>query len=145
MFVQKNIIFDQFSWLQSNFKHCKESFWRKDLISCSISNMCVRPKKIQCFQPILFTMFVIFPRIRTTEIFWQADHQFSESFYFIKISYVLTELWIIFYLDLCFLSKKFHSQLKQLYMNGDVHVCKIWSYYLPGHSINKNHEAARKT
>ena len=42
MFVQKNIIFDQFSWLQSNFKHCKESFWKKVVISGSISNMCVR-------------------------------------------------------------------------------------------------------
>ena len=35
----------------------------------------------------------------------KADHQLSESFYFIKI-YVLTELWIFFYLEWCFLSKK---------------------------------------
>ena len=41
-------------------------------------------------------------------------HQLSESFYFIKISYVLTELWIFFYLEWCFLSKKCHFQLKQL-------------------------------
>ena len=36
----------------------------------------------------------------------KADHQLSESFYFIKISYVLTELWIFFYLEWCFLFKK---------------------------------------
>ena len=29
----------------------------------------------------------------------KADHQLSESFYFIKISYVLTELLIFFYLE----------------------------------------------
>ena len=44
-----------------------------------------------------------------------ADVQLSESFYFIKISYVLTELWIFFYLEWCFLSKKCHFQLKQLW------------------------------
>ena len=44
----------------------------------------------------------------------KADHQLSETFYFIKISYVLTELWIFFYLEWCFLSKKCHFQLKQL-------------------------------
>ena len=45
----------------------------------------------------------------------KADHQLSESFYFIKILYVLTELWIFFYLEWCFLSKKFHFQPKQLW------------------------------
>ena len=45
----------------------------------------------------------------------KADHQLSESFYFIKISYVLTELWTFFYLEWCFLSKKCHFQWKQLY------------------------------
>ena len=44
----------------------------------------------------------------------KADHQLSESFCFIKISYVLTESWIFFYLQWCFLSKKCHFQLKQL-------------------------------
>ena len=29
----------------------------------------------------------------------KADHQFSENFYFIKISYVLVELRIFFYLE----------------------------------------------
>ena len=47
----------------------------------------------------------------------KMDHQLSESFYFIKISYVLTELWIFFYLEWCFLSKKCHFQLKQLYVH----------------------------
>ena len=45
----------------------------------------------------------------------KADHQLSESFYFIKILYVLTELWIFFYLQWCFFSKKCHFQLKQLW------------------------------
>ena len=45
----------------------------------------------------------------------KADHQFSESFYFITISYVLTELQIFFYLEWCFLSKKCHFQQKQLW------------------------------
>ena len=35
----------------------------------------------------------------------KTNHQLSES-YFIKISYVPTELWIFFYLQWCFLSKK---------------------------------------
>ena len=47
----------------------------------------------------------------------KADHQFSESFYFIKISYVLTELWIFFFLEWCFLSKKCHFHLKQLWLS----------------------------
>ena len=41
----------------------------------------------------------------------EADHQLSETFHFIKISYVLTELLIFFYLsDVFFLSKKCHLQ-----------------------------------
>ena len=44
----------------------------------------------------------------------KADHQLSESSYFIKISYFLTELWIFFYLEWCFLSEKCHFQQKQL-------------------------------
>ena len=44
----------------------------------------------------------------------KADHQLSESFYFFKISYVLTELRIFFYFQRCFLSKKCHFQLKPL-------------------------------
>ena len=44
----------------------------------------------------------------------KADHQLSEAFNFIEISYVLAEIWIFFYLECCFLSKKCHFQLKQL-------------------------------
>ena len=33
-------------------------------------------------------------------------HQLSETFHFIKISYVLSELWIFFYLEWCFGQKK---------------------------------------
>lgn len=36
--------------------------------------------------------------------------QAFKNFYFIKISYVLTELWIIFYFGWCFVNKKGHSQ-----------------------------------
>ena len=36
----------------------------------------------------------------------KTDNQLSETFCFIKISYVLAELWIFFYLEWCFLSKK---------------------------------------
>ena len=43
----------------------------------------------------------------------KIDHHLSESFCFITISYVLTELWIFFYLQWCFLSKKCRFQLKQ--------------------------------
>ena len=45
----------------------------------------------------------------------KADHQLSETFYFIKISYVLAELWTFFYLEWYFLSKKCHFHLKQLH------------------------------
>ena len=43
----------------------------------------------------------------------KTNYQLSETFYFIKISYVLTKLWIFFYLEWCFLSKRCHFQLKQ--------------------------------
>ena len=36
----------------------------------------------------------------------KADHQLSESFYFIKISYILTELWIFFLSSVMFSVKK---------------------------------------
>ena len=58
-------------------------------------------------QPFWKTIF--FAEITT------VDHLLSETFYFIKISYVSTELWIFFCLEWCFLSKKCHFQLKQLY------------------------------
>ena len=57
------------------------------------------------------------PHPRWKKIFWQIiSFQKVFTVYFIKISYVLTELWIFFYLEWCFLSKKCHFQLKQLCM-----------------------------
>ena len=47
----------------------------------------------------------------------KADHQLSKTFHFIKISYVLSELWIFFYLDKSWLMlfvKKCHFQLLKL-------------------------------
>ena len=44
----------------------------------------------------------------------KADHQLSETFYFIKILYVLIGLWIFFYLEWLFFVKKCHFQLRQL-------------------------------
>ena len=45
----------------------------------------------------------------------EADHELLESFYFINMSYVLTEFWIFLYLEWCFSSKKCNFQLKQLW------------------------------
>ena len=44
----------------------------------------------------------------------RADHWLSENFHFVKISYVLAELWV--FLSLCdvLYQKKDHFQLKQL-------------------------------
>ena len=73
-----------------------QQFWKKS----------VKPLKFAFFGPKM--------EFFLTEI-TKADHQLSETFYFIKMSYVLTELWIFFYLEWCFLSKKCHFQLKQLW------------------------------
>ena len=67
----------------------------------------------------------------------KADHQLSESFYFIKI-YVLTELWIYFYLEWYFLSKKCHFQLSHKKANetregvdcGHMTVVQSWAHTL---------------
>ena len=78
----------------------------------------VKPLKNCFFGPNLHRRGHYGPRSRWKKIFLaeikKADHQLSESFYFIKISNVLTELWIFFYLECCFLSKKCHFQQKQL-------------------------------
>ena len=71
----------------------------------------VKPVKNRFFGPNLHRKGVIMDHSQDGKNFWgaeitKADHQLSESFYFIKISYALTELWIFFYLELCFLSKK---------------------------------------
>ena len=67
-------------------------------------------------------------RPRWKNFFWKKSkihHQLSESFYFIEISYVLTELWIFFCLEWCFLSNKCYFQWKQLCAR---HKPIIWCY-----------------
>ena len=52
---------------------------------------------------------LISPKMKKKRIFaeiTEADHQFSETFHFIKISCVLTELLIFFYLSDVFFVKK---------------------------------------
>ena len=88
------------------------------LQSSSSEKKLVKPLKNCFFGPNLHRKEVImgYAHTKLAEI-TKADHQLSESFYFIKISYVLTELWIFFYLEWCFLSKKCHFQLKQLWLD----------------------------
>ena len=58
----------------------------------------------------------------------KPDHKLSETFYFIKISYVLTELWMFFYFKWCFFAKHGHFQpnsgvskpIKKLVINNQV-------------------------
>ena len=89
------------------------------LQSSSSEKKLVKPLKNCFFGPNLHRKGVIMGYAQDGKKFFlaeitKADHQLSESFYFIKISYVLTELWIFFYLEWCFLSKKCHFHLKQL-------------------------------
>ena len=85
------------------------------LQSSSSEKKLVKPLKSCFFGPNLHRKGVIMCHAQDgKKIFWQKYHQLSESFYFIKISYVLTELWIFFYIEWYFLSKKCHFQLKQL-------------------------------
>ena len=89
------------------------------LKSSSSEKKLVKPLKNCFFGPNLHRKGVIMGHTQDekkaflTEI-TKADHQLSEFFYFIKISYVLTELWIFLYLEWCFLSNKCHFQLKPL-------------------------------
>ena len=81
------------------------------LQSSSSEKKLVKPLKNCFFGPNLHRKGVIMDHAQDEKKFFlveitKADHQLSESFYFIKISYVLTELWIFFYLEWCFLSKK---------------------------------------
>ena len=99
-----------------------QQFWKK----------LVKPLKSCFFGPNLHRKGVIMATPNMEKIFLteiKADHQLSESFYFIKI-YVLTELWIFFYLEWYFLPKKCHFQLKQLWkeLPGDVSVGKICKF-----------------
>ena len=80
------------------------------LKSSSSEKKLVKPLKNCFFGPNLHRKGVIMDHAQDEKKFFlveitKADHQLSESFYFIKISYVLTELWIFFYLEWCFLSK----------------------------------------
>ena len=91
------------------------------LQSSSSEKKLVKPLKNCFFGPNLHRKGVIMGYAQDGKKFFlaeitKADHQLSESFYFIKISYVLTELWIFFYLEWCFLSKKCHFQPKQLWL-----------------------------
>ena len=65
------------------------------------------------------------PRPKWKTIFWaeitKADRQLSETFYFIKISYVLARLWIFFYLELCFFVKKVPFPIK----TADKEICPV--------------------
>ena len=81
------------------------------LQSSSSEKKLVKPLKNCFFGPNLHRKWVIMGYAQDGKKFFlaeitKADHQLSESFYFIKISYVLTELWTFFYLEWCFLSKK---------------------------------------
>ena len=89
------------------------------LQSSSSEKKLVKPLKNCFFGPNLHRKGVIMGYAQDGKKFFlaeitKADHQLSESFYFIKISYVLTELWIFIYLEWCFLSKKCYFQWKQL-------------------------------
>ena len=80
----------------------------------------VKPLKNCFFGPNFHKKGVIMGHAQNGKRFFlteitKADHQLSESFYFIKMLYVLTELWTFFYLEWCFLSKKCHFQPKKLW------------------------------
>ena len=93
--------------------------------SFNITNLCCNPLILKkSWQNLLKTVFLgpictkkgsLWATLKMTIFFFaeiiKTDHQLSETFYFVKLSYVLTELRIFFYLELCFLSKKCHFQL----------------------------------
>ena len=54
------------------------------------------------------TKYIFFAEITT------PDHKLSKTFYFIKISYVLAELWVFFYFVWFYFAKKCHFQSKEL-------------------------------
>ena len=90
--------------------------------SSSSKNKLVKPLKNCFIRPNLHKYRVIMGTAQNgkqffflAEITKKQAISFQKLFYFIKISYVWTELWIFFYLKWCFLSKKCHFQLKQLW------------------------------
>ena len=104
-----------------------QKFWKK----------LVKPLKNCFFRPNLHRKDVIMSHAQDGNFFSaeiKVDHQLSERFYFIKI-YVLTELWIFFYLEWCFLSKMCHFQRKLLTTFSQVakrfFIWKYISHYLP--------------
>ena len=119
-------------------------FWPKDLNyftfltdfqknmlgnTININNLCCNPAALKKGLKNLLKIVFLYPICTEKGSIWatskvkkhflaeitKADHQLSESFYLIKISYALTELWILFYLEWCFLLKKYHFQQKQLW------------------------------
>ena len=110
------------------------------LKSSSSEKKLVKPLKNCFFGPNLHRKGVIMDHAQDEKKFFlveitKADHQLSESFYFIKISYVLTELWIFFYLEWCFLSKKCHFQLKQMCGGKCYYKLGQLSYYNMGQTL----------
>ena len=70
----------------------------------------LKPLKITIFWPNLYKNGVPMGHTQNKKRFFFAeitkpDHKLSKTFYFIKISYVLAELWIFFYFVWCFLLK----------------------------------------
>ena len=103
------------------------------LQSRSFEKKLVKPLKNCFFGPNLHRKGVIMGYAQDGKKFFlaeitKADHQLSESFYFIKISYVLTKLWIFFYLEWCFLSKKSHFQWKQLWTENRFHKLSFYFF-----------------
>ena len=58
----------------------------------------------------------------------QGDHKLWRTFYFIKISSVLTELWMIFCLMWCFAVRTGHFQLKQTWKFAIYLVILKWRF-----------------
>ena len=52
-----------------------------------------------------------------------AAHKLSKTFYFMKITYVLAELWTLFYCG-CFFAEKDHIQPQQLWNAIDEYLSK---------------------
>ena len=118
------------------------------LKSSSSEKKLVKPLKNCFFGPNLHRKGVLMGHAQDEKKFFlaeitKADVQLSESFYFIKISYVLTELWIFFYLEWCFLSKKSHFQLKQLWLDRVASCISSILYNLIHFSLPLNPEIHR--
>ena len=84
--------------------------------SSSSEKFLLKPLKIAIFGPNLCKKRGQYgPHPKQTKSFFaemtKADHKLSKTFYFIKISYVLAELWMFFYfMVMFFFAKKGHFQ-----------------------------------